>query len=108
MKKHIFLLGAILSFAACSSPKQIPKGSSLDPASHPYKATVTWSASTNSPNGYSVEMSSDGGNSFSAVTTTSGLTTSLSGLISGQTYVVRVRAYNAAGYGPYSSVVVIP
>ncbi|HEX6987222.1 MAG TPA: fibronectin type III domain-containing protein, partial [Planctomycetaceae bacterium] len=63
---------------------------------------LTWSAVAET-DGYKVERSGDGGATWAQVGTTSATSYAATGLSAGTAYAFRVRAYNAAGEGPYSA-----
>jgi hypothetical protein len=105
----IYLTSAVLFLAACTSPKQTPPGSSLDPnVVRSASAAVSWGAASNSPQGYVVEVSHDGGSSYTPFTTTTATSVTVTTLRVGQPSGIRVKAYNAGGNGPYSGATFIP
>jgi hypothetical protein len=69
-------------------------------------ASLSWTASTGTPSGYSVEQSSDGV-TFTQVATSATTSAVVSGLPSGHTYYFRVKGYNAGGYSAASSVITL-
>jgi hypothetical protein len=95
-----FINGAVPAAPTLSSPAN---GAKVSATSY----TFTWAAGTGSPTKYQLQVNSNssftGTSYFSAqVTTTSRLVTSLPN--KGATLYWRVRAYNAAGWGAWSSV----
>jgi titin len=65
---------------------------------------LSWGTGTGSISGYYLEQSTDGV-IFAQVASVSGTSVVLSNLARGTRYYFRVRAFNAGGTSPYSSVV---
>jgi fibronectin type 3 domain-containing protein len=67
---------------------------------------VTWKDNSTVETGYKIERSTDGGKTFTQLTTTGANITSFtnSSLMAGKTYHYRIRAYNSSGNSGYSNI----
>lgn len=91
--------GANVSVSAPDAPTSLSVT-----ASAPASLTAAWSASIGASS-YIVERSSDGGDTYTQVGTTSATTFTDTGLTNGGSYCYAVAAENGAGAGPLSSAV---
>jgi hypothetical protein len=73
------------------------------------RAVLTWTDNANNELGFKIERSSDGGSTWTHIQTTGANITTYTdaSVVSGATYLYRVRAYNAAGDSAYSNSVTI-
>ena len=104
MKLLLALMIAFAFLPACGSKKGSGTASTKVVASK--SARLTWAASSGSPSGYVVEMSTDN-STFTTATTVTGLTALVSGLTPGRTYYFRIKGYNGGGNSTASNVITI-
>jgi hypothetical protein len=71
---------------------------------HSGEVQLNWTASTNNPQGYFVEQSTDGVD-FYQIQMVNSPSATVSSLSTGKTYYFRIRSYNEAGNSGYSAVV---
>jgi len=87
-----------------TAPEQVPVGS-VTPGDR--SLTITWSPPVNngSPvDSYNVQLISlTGGSGGGTFPVSSGLSTTVGGLVNNDEYEVRIQAHNGAGWGPYGS-----
>jgi hypothetical protein len=89
-----FVLGAC-GPAKSNVPKYTPPGPVKAPPAVA-NLQLSWTASTGTPSGYYVEMSTNG-TTFNRIATTTATTYLVTGVPVGQTYFFRVSGYNAGG-----------
>lgn len=92
------------SASASATPFGIPSApQTVTAASSDSQVTLTWAAPTSNGGstltGYVVQISTDGGATFSDAVTTTSTSTTIGSLTNGTSYVFRVLATNAAGQG---------
>ncbi|MTA27758.1 MAG: hypothetical protein F2562_02745, partial [Actinobacteria bacterium] len=107
-----FGVGTLSAASAVFTPSAPPSAPrSLSVVGGNTTATVTWTApatTSGAPvSGYEIESSSDGGVTWSTVSTSATSPYLMSGLTNGITYLVRVSAVNVAGVGTPSSMVTV-
>ncbi|MFA5263461.1 MAG: fibronectin type III domain-containing protein [Opitutaceae bacterium] len=92
------------SAAPANTLPEAPTGLAAAPGSTSTSATLSWVASPDAANGYNIYRgTSAGGESTTAVGTTTGTTYTNTGLSNGQTYFYKVKAVNGLGAGSYST-----
>jgi hypothetical protein len=107
MRGIIFIANLAL-LTACGSTKGSGNISTKVPAAVPTKtASISWTASTGgAPTGYVVEMSTDN-ITFTTATTVTGVSATVSGLVHGRTYYLRVKGVNGGGNSLASNVITL-